>query len=154
MLTDRCHSPVFQLMRRMNQRVGESTMLCLLKQCNECGGDLVSEDSDWKCIQCGQYYYSEPASVADLVGAGARADEPERDFDTTNDRFERTRRGPRKTRSTRNINSLVQAKIIGEARWWARNSQIIQYLDNGLSVRERGHVPSSGVRVRHPVDVV
>ena len=121
-------------------------MLCLLKQCNKCGGDLVRDDSDWKCVQCAQYYYAEPASVADLIAARVRADEPGRDSDTTYEPVERARRVPRKTRSTRNINSLVQAKIVGEARWWARNSQIIQYLDKGLSVREISLLTNLGQR--------
>ena len=29
-----------------------------LKGCAKCGGDLVLEELDWLCLQCGTYYYT------------------------------------------------------------------------------------------------
>ena len=29
-----------------------------LKGCEKCGGDLLRDDPDWQCFQCGTYYYS------------------------------------------------------------------------------------------------
>ena len=29
-----------------------------LRGCHKCQGDLYLEDLDWKCLQCGRYYYS------------------------------------------------------------------------------------------------
>ena len=29
-----------------------------LKGCAKCGGDLVLDDLDWLCLQCGTYYYT------------------------------------------------------------------------------------------------
>ena len=31
-------------------------MLCRLKGCDRCTGDLVMDEAEWKCIQCGRYY--------------------------------------------------------------------------------------------------
>jgi len=28
-----------------------------LKACVKCGGDLVLDEGDWRCLQCGSYYY-------------------------------------------------------------------------------------------------
>jgi hypothetical protein len=28
-----------------------------LKACLKCGGDLVLDEGDWRCLQCGTYYY-------------------------------------------------------------------------------------------------
>ncbi len=35
-------------------------MLCQLKSCGKCGGDLVQDTGDWRCWQCGRYYYPKP----------------------------------------------------------------------------------------------
>ena len=29
-----------------------------LKGCAKCGGDLVLDEGDWLCLQCGTYYYT------------------------------------------------------------------------------------------------
>lgn len=29
----------------------------LFKACIKCHGDLTNDDTEWKCIQCGTYYY-------------------------------------------------------------------------------------------------
>ena len=37
------------------------SMLTQLKSFNKCGGDLVFYEGDWRCWQCGQYYYATPS---------------------------------------------------------------------------------------------
>ncbi len=44
-----------------------------LKACGKCGGDLVRDEGDWICLQCGVYYYTGlyrpadwPADLPDL----------------------------------------------------------------------------------------
>tara|TARA_B100000315_G_scaffold249044_2_gene279697 strand:- start:889 stop:1098 length:210 start_codon:yes stop_codon:yes gene_type:complete len=32
-------------------------MLWSFKSCGKCGGDLVMEGDEWRCIHCGRYYY-------------------------------------------------------------------------------------------------
>ena len=36
----------------------------LLKGCVSCGGDLILDDGDWLCLQCGRYYYARPKPAA------------------------------------------------------------------------------------------
>ena len=46
-----------------------------LKGCAKCGGDLILNDVDWQCLQCGKYYYSAtPLSYFGREGAWANAD--------------------------------------------------------------------------------
>ena len=35
---------------------GERLMLCKLKACWKCAGDLVLDGDEWRCWQCGRYY--------------------------------------------------------------------------------------------------
>jgi len=30
-----------------------------LRSCGKCRGDLVLDEGDWLCLQCGTYYYTE-----------------------------------------------------------------------------------------------
>ena len=128
-------------------------MLCMLRSCGKCGGDLFQDDDDWRCVQCARYYYGGtsglvgglplvPYSVGEAPRDGEIEDVAELDLATSGGQpdpvYEREtyrRRGYR-TRATRSINSVIQAKKRGDARWWARNKHIIEYLDQGLSVLE------------------
>ena len=129
-------------------------MQCILRSCARCRGDLVLDDCDWRCLQCAQYYYGD---TANLVGESypiypfGENDQlleealsfPEnvpgaldRPTDSINEGGSQRKRRTAgfKTRAARSINSVIKAKFIGEARWWARNQNIIEYLDQGLSV--------------------
>jgi hypothetical protein len=33
-------------------------MVLRFKGCRRCTGDLVLEDDEWRCLQCGHYYYT------------------------------------------------------------------------------------------------
>ena len=35
-------------------------MFCQLKNCRKCLGDLVLDGDEWRCWQCGHYYYPRP----------------------------------------------------------------------------------------------
>ena len=105
-------------------------MLCHLKECQKCQGDLVLDGEEWRCWQCGHYYYPNipelqlegpdtmaMADSADLVGGKAR-------------------RRRRSRWAVRDINNLIFAKDRSEKRWWDRNSDLIRLLDNGKTVKE------------------
>lgn len=38
-------------------------MVLRFKGCGKCTGDLVLEDADWRCLQCGRYYYTGLARI-------------------------------------------------------------------------------------------
>ena len=38
-------------------------MLCLLKGCGKCRGDLMQDGDEWRCIQCGYVYYPAHSSM-------------------------------------------------------------------------------------------
>ena len=146
-------------------------MLCLLKSCTKCNGDLALEDGHWKCIQCARYYYVEPNNIFKELRAPVLAGLP---FPETASRptvqeddlsadpeiagvshiapkpapmsLLRRRRNTRDGRSARNINSYIRAKNLGEARWWDRNRQVVEYLDRGLSVPEISQLTEMGPR--------
>lgn len=112
-------------------------MFCKLKGCGKCGGDLVLEQTEWRCWQCGRYYYPErsarellthPVDLQDrLLGQ-----EPERKR--------------RKDTRSRRINSAIAATDRSDSRWWDRNRQVITYLDQGKSIREIAEVVGAGPR--------
>ena len=116
-------------------------MFCQLKSCQKCSGDLILDGDEWRCWQCGQHYYprilQEERSVepppSDSLGPMEWMEKPRR------------LRG-RCGRAVRNINSLIVAKDRSDERWWARNSEIIRYLDEGLSVREISALVGRGER--------
>ena len=116
-------------------------MWCRLKGCPKCRGDLVLDGDEWRCWQCGQYYYPKPAVldlpeepiVSDpmLIGeAGESGARPR----------QRAKRAPR------NINSLIMAKDRSDRRWWRRNKELIQYLDEGRTIREISLMLARGER--------
>ena len=109
---------------------GVTRMLCKLKSCRKCGGDLVLDEDEWRCFQCGRYYYPLPPPT-DLRAA---ADPPVRVSvpvgRAVNGGFRRGRR------PSRDINSVISAKARSENLWWSRNRETIRLLDEGRSVRE------------------
>lgn len=117
------------------------TLWCRLKACRKCSGDLVLDGDEWRCWQCGQYYYPmrtllempEEPPVPDLLPAAGEVNEirPHR---------RRARRSPR------NINSRIMAKDRSDRRWGLRNREIIRHLDQGLSIREISQLVARGER--------
>ena len=112
------------------------------------------EDGDWRCVQCGKYYYgdtvespmtspprqlSADAQAATRNGSARLDPRPTALLNTAP--AAHTEKGPNgrqrdgyRPRSPRNLNSLVEAKAAGEAKWWGHNKQIIDYLEQGLAV--------------------
>ena len=114
-------------------------MLCKLKACRKCCGDLVLDNDEWRCWQCGQYYYPKPP-VLDVPqysrgSGGALATEggavPQR---------------RRRRRAVRDINTVIAAKDRSESRWWNKNREAIRYLDEGRTVGEISKVIGRGQR--------
>ena len=115
-------------------------MLCLLKNCRKCNGDLILDVEEWRCWQCGQYYYpkaelpelmEEPPNPEMVVAGGEKI---------ASERRTRVRRSPR------NLNSRIIARDRSDNRWWDRNRDVVKYLDQGLSVREISALVSHGER--------
>ena len=135
-------------------------MLCNFKACGKCGGDLMADEGDWRCLQCSRYYYGNGArflgeshlpgfkiptrpteELPELlleVGGEGRAQGAEARG--------RGRKPGYRARSMRSINSVIDAKATGESRWWDRNRVVIEYLDQGLSVREIASLTALGHR--------
>ena len=132
-------------------------MLCQLKSCGRCDGDLVLDREDWKCLQCAEYYYGDkgyprgelralsvpvPAGVTEegsgSIGSYLSSVDPAT--------LAPSRKGPYNHRAPRHINAIVRAKTMGEERWRGRNSKVIGYLDQGLSVREISLLTGRGPR--------
>ena len=115
-------------------------MLFKFKACRKCYGDLVLDGDEWRCWQCGLYYY--PKSQA--------ADSPRDPEHTNGTLLNLSRAMPgrlgRRSRASRDINSVIAAKTRSEDRWWKRNKDVVRYLDEGRSVREISDLIGRGQR--------
>ena len=118
-----------------------SKMLCRLKDCGKCGGDLVLDIDEWRCFQCGIIYYPQQPSMELLPDPI----EIKRPLATE---FSPGETGPdRKVRrSPRRINAVLDAKRRSDEDWWNRNQQVIHRLDNGNSIRQIAESVGSGAR--------
>ena len=117
-------------------------MQCLLKGCKKCNGDLVVDGDEYRCWQCGNYYYPkidlpelrqapiipQPAPTGEGLTLGPQ------------------RRRRRSRWAVRDINALIVAKDRSEERWWRRNETIIKHLDGGKSIREIATIVSRSER--------
>ena len=88
-------------------------MLCKFKDCYKCKGDLVLDGDEWRCWQCGTYYYpNEPVMDIPL-----ESEEPKLVLQTA-DCEAKSRRVRARRRTMTNINSVIMAKERSENRWW------------------------------------
>ena len=128
---------------------------CYLKGCPKCGGDLVFDHGDWRCWQCGQYYY--PTTANDDENSIYEPGEPPGgppnfdpihapDMGQPEGRPAKGRRKGYGPRSTRNIDAVIRANQISNERWQDRNRHVIEYLDQGLSVRQISQLVQRGQR--------
>ena len=128
------------------------TVYCRLKACRKCGGDLVLDGDEWRCWQCGQYYYpiqallEMPEEPPDPELLPADGEVPAVGELAVGELNERRPRRQRAHRSPRNINSRITAKDRSDRRWCLRNWEVIRHLDQGLSVREISRLVARGER--------
>ena len=120
-------------------------MLCQLKSCSKCRGDLVLDGDEWRCWQCGQHYYPRRSQEAllDLL----RETRPE--AVAASSQAERLQARPprrRATRTLRDVNSRISARDRSERRWWLKNMDIVRHLDEGKSVKEISTLVGRGQR--------
>lgn len=83
-------------------------MLLNLGSCHKCKGDLIREEDEWRCLQCGKYYYPKKHQPSEPVV----------------------------DRKTWGINASIRATQVSEARWQYNNREIIDHLSAGRSTRE------------------
>mgnify|MGYP001590542646 CR=1 FL=1 len=104
-------------------------MLCKLNSCARCGGDFVLDGDTWRCWQCGRYLY--PRLDRQLL-----FEEPDPEVTETMTEGMPTHRHRRPRWAVENINVLIEARNRNVERWWIRNKDIVQYLDEGRPIRE------------------
>ena len=108
------------------------------RSCRKCCGDLVLDGEDWRCWQCGRYYYpTQP--VKDIPAESAVAGQPGLALG-------KTVAGPRRRWSERDINAVIAATSRSEFRWWYKNRDVIKYLDEGRTVKEIANLINRGQR--------
>ncbi len=116
-------------------------MLCKLKDCAKCRGDLVLDGDEWRCWQCGTYYYPhDPVMDLPLESKESGLVLQAVDCET------RPRRVRARRRTMTNINSVIMAKERSENRWWTKNQEIIDRLKQGYSVRDISELVGKGQR--------
>ena len=130
---------------RLNKECGSKvkTMLCLLKNCRKCSGDLILDGDEWRCWQCGQYYYPITPITESL---DQREEPPNASLTAAIGEIVPSQRKTRVRCSPRNLNSRIVARDRSDSRWWKRNRDVVKYLDQGLSVREISNLVSHGER--------
>ena len=116
-------------------------MLCKFKGCDKCKGDLVLDGDEWRCWQCGTYYYPQEP-VMDLP---LECREPNLAVKVA-DSEARSQRVRARRRTMTNINSVIMAKERSDHRWWSKNQDVIDRLKKGHSVRDISESIGKGQR--------
>ncbi len=98
------------------------------------------DGEEWRCWQCGQYYYPITESL------DQREEPPNPSLAAAIGEIMPSPRKTRVRRSPRNLNSRIVARDRSDSRWWERNRDVVKYLDQGLSVREISILVSHGER--------
>ena len=93
-------------------------MLMNLASCYKCKGDLVYEGDEWRCLQCGKYYYPKAHQPLEPVAE----------------------------RKTWGINASIRATQASEARWQSSNREIIDQLSAGRTARETANLTNHSPR--------
>lgn len=142
-------------------------MFWRLKSCRKCGGDLVLDEGDWRCVQCAQYYYPSPNEFADPLkteptecgnGSKLHYGRPAHlSFPGGNslEGFSARRcQSGYEGGAKRSINKVIRANKSSDERWRKRNEEVIEYLSQGLRIHEiaaltdRGERQIRGIRER------
>ena len=118
-------------------------MFCKLKSCQKCGGDLALDGDEWRCWQCGRHYYPKPLLMQALVAARELEPIPARVWP---EEEPWPQRGRQRRRTARHVNAMIESDNRNEQRWWMKNQEVIQYLEEGRAVREISSLVGRGVR--------
>ena len=105
-----------------------------LKSCRICRGDLALDAEEWRCLQCGRYYYLEPALKTALESTAVS---PAKSALLLNGPVIQ-RRHPRQPggMASNNLNPLLEARESRDREWKARHGAVIHYLDRGYKIGE------------------
>ena len=128
---------------RLNKECGSKvrSMLCLLKNCRKCNGDLVLDGEEWRCWQCGQYYYPITESL------DQREEPPNPSLAAAIGEIMPSPRKTRVRRSPRNLNSRILARDRSDSRWWERNRDVVKIWTRALAYgRSRSWFPTGSGR--------
>lgn len=105
-----------------------------LKACGKCNGDLLLDGDEWRCCQCGTYFYPQEA-LSDVLLEFRGAQESRLVLQPFEREFKSHRVGARRRKMT-NINLVISANERSENRWKIRNQIIIDRLKQGYNVRQ------------------
>ena len=116
-------------------------MLWRLESCDKCQGDLILDGDEWRCWQCGTYYYPDKPVMdlpleSEIVTLTVQA----------TDSKVSTRRARTRKFTTSNVNAGIVSKECNDQRWWARNQEIIDRLEKGETVRNISEMVGKDVR--------
>lgn len=93
-------------------------MLLNLGSCKKCRGDLVQEGDEWRCLQCGKYYYPDTGQNLEPVGG----------------------------RQAWNLNASILAFQNSDNRWQSSNREIIEQLSAGSTTKEIASMTNQTLR--------
>lgn len=119
-------------------------MLYMFKGCGKCGGDLALSFDEWGCIQCGARYYPKN-SATDLQLDPVDVQQPVTVGSSSNNADSEVIR-PKIRRSARHLSPVLATTRFNEERWWNKNEEVIQHLDQGMKVREIAEIVGRGPR--------
>ena len=110
-------------------------MLLRFRSCRKCLGDLMLDGDDWRCWQCGRYYYPTPP-ITEPLPMPEQHEQPNVKAAIT----------PKRRRPTRSVNSFISSTSRSEFRWWHKNQDVITFLDEGRTVKDIARLINRGQR--------
>ncbi|MDA1337538.1 MAG: hypothetical protein O3C23_02110 [bacterium] len=87
-------------------------VLVQFKKCTKCQGDLLSDGDEWRCLQCGRYYYPPNTQLHPEPGCYGENSE------------------------VGNVNVRIEGHRRALVSWWERNKKIIACIDRGMSNKD------------------
>jgi hypothetical protein len=91
-------------------------MLMKLRSCGKCRGDLIQDEDEWRCLQCGRYYYPNPPTRSETGAI----------------QIPKWEGWPSGGSAERSVNSEIET----HSRRQAPHPQVIAYLNQGRTVEE------------------
>ncbi len=118
-----------------------------LKVCLKCRGDLVLDEGDWLCLQCGKYYYT--SLYRDYVGPGDDVGTRDEVGPRDADRWDRPYLAAHRTKRASTQRTLIQCSriittsVIGPASPLLTNGPVDS---QRMRVLEAGRIHQTEVR--------